>query len=130
MENINIQNIEAIPPYEGPHEIPGIRFRPARTALGVTSWGMNIIELDPDCTGYPEHDHASEGHEEVYVILRGAVVLHAGGEERTLGQGDMVRVSPELTRKFVTKDQARHAPRARWYPRRGLQARDGRIEKV
>ena len=105
MENITIQNIEAIAPYEGPHAIPGIRFRPARTALGVTSWGMNVIELDPNNTGYPEHDHASEGHEEVYLVLRGTVVLQADGEERTLGQGDMVRVPPELARKFVTKDQ-------------------------
>lgn len=102
MDGITLKNIEDIAPYAGANAISGIRFRPLRQALGVSSWGMNVLELDPHCTGYPEHDHASEGHEEVYVVLRGSVVLRAGGDERTLSQGDFVRVAPETKRKFVT----------------------------
>lgn len=105
MDGITVKTIEQIEAYDGPHAIPGIRFRPARQALGVTSWGMNVLELDPNCSGYPEHDHASDGHEEVYVVLRGSVVLRVGDEEQVLSQGDFVRVAPQLRRQLVTRDE-------------------------
>jgi quercetin dioxygenase-like cupin family protein len=66
---------------------------------------MSVLELDPHATGYPEHDHGNDGHEEVYLVLRGSVVLQVGGAERVLSQGEFVRVAPETTRKFVTRDE-------------------------
>ena len=103
MDSITVKKIDEIEAYAGANAIPGIRFRPARQALGVSSWGMNVIELDPQCSGYPEHDHESEGHEEVYLVLRGSIVLQTGGSERVLSQGEFVRVAPETKRKFVTR---------------------------
>lgn len=105
MNDVSVKAIEEIEAYAGKNAIPGIRFRPARQALGVSSWGMSVLELDAECSGYPEHDHASEGHEEVYLVLKGSVVLRANGEERTLSAGDFVRVAPEVKRKFVTKKE-------------------------
>ncbi len=105
MDSITVKKIEEIDAYAGPNTIRGIRFRPARQALGVTSWGMNVIELDPHCSGYPEHDHESEGHEEVYLVLRGSLALRAGGAERVLSQGDFVHVAPQTRRKFVTRNE-------------------------
>jgi quercetin dioxygenase-like cupin family protein len=105
MDPITVKNIEQIEPYSGQNAIRGIRFRPARQALGVSSWGMNVIELDPHTSGYPEHDHESEGHEEVYLVLRGSIVLQSDGTERVLSQGDFVRVAPEAKRKFVTREE-------------------------
>jgi uncharacterized cupin superfamily protein len=105
MNTITVKKIEDIDAYAGPHAIPGIRFRPAREALGVSSFGMSLLELDPHCSSYPEHDHADDGHEEVYVVLRGAIVLIAAGEERPLSMGELVRVPGNLKRKFVTRDQ-------------------------
>ena len=105
MESITVKNIEQIEPYAGANAIPGIRFRPVRQALGVSSWGMSVLELDPHCTGYPEHDHANDDHEEVYVVLRGSIVLQAAGSERVLSQGDFVRVAPDTKRKFVTREE-------------------------
>lgn len=104
MESIVRAHVSSIPAYSGPHAIPGIRFRPAREALSVSSWGMNVLELDPGCEGYPEHDHASDGHEEVYVVLRGAVTLHAGATSYELVEGDLVRVPGAVKRKLVTTD--------------------------
>ncbi len=92
-----------IPAYDGPHAIPGIRFRAARAALGVTAWGMNVLELDPNNSGHPEHDHAGDGQEEVYVVLDGSVVLVVDGVERVLVAGDLARVAPEARRKLVTR---------------------------
>jgi uncharacterized cupin superfamily protein len=105
MNDVHVKSIEAIEAYAGENAIPGIRFRPARQALGVSSWGMSVLELDPECTGYPEHHHESEGHEEVYLVLEGSVVLRANGEERTLSAGDFVRVAPHVSRKFITKNE-------------------------
>ena len=62
---------------------------------------MGLLEIEAGCTGYPEHDHLSDGQEEVYVIVRGSAILIAGGEQYTLEQGAMVRVAPETKRKFV-----------------------------
>jgi len=105
MDDITVKSIEEIAPYAGLNAISKIRFRAMRQALGVSAWGMNVFELDPDCAGYPEHDHQKDGQEEVYVVLRGSVVLRAGGAERTLSQGDFVRVGPETKRAFVTRSE-------------------------
>ncbi|HHO49416.1 MAG TPA: cupin domain-containing protein [Deltaproteobacteria bacterium] len=95
-----------IPAYEGPHEIPGIRFRHARRILGVSAWGMNVLELQAGCTDYPEHDHVHDGQEEVYVVLRGRAVLHADGQRHPLPAGSMVRVPPEVRRSLTTDEGA------------------------
>lgn len=102
---VTVEKISEIAHYQGEGEIPGIRFRPAKIAMGVSAWGMNVIELDAGCEGYPEHDHAHDGQQEVYVVLEGSAVLVADGAEHPAGVGDMVRVAAETTRKWVTRDQ-------------------------
>ena len=101
MTDIEVRHIDDIAPYAGPHAIDGIRFRAAGRALGVTAWGMNILEIDAGCEAHPEHDHTQDGQEEVYVILRGSARLVAGGETRILREGDLARVGPERTRKLL-----------------------------
>ncbi|MEM9691360.1 MAG: cupin domain-containing protein [Myxococcota bacterium] len=105
LDDITIASIESIAPYSGPHAIEGIRFRPARQALGVTAWGMSVLELDPHCRGYPAHDHGADGQEEVYVVLRGSAVLAVEGAERRLVAGELVRVPPARTRHWRTEDE-------------------------
>ncbi len=104
MEDITVKSIESVAPYSGPHEIPGIGFRHIREALGVTAWGMNVLDFAPNTTGYPEHDHVGDGQEEVYVVLRGAVTLEAGGASKVLNAGDFARVAPHVKRKLITTD--------------------------
>ena len=104
MADITVKTIDDIPPYSGPHEIPGIRFHPAREALGVSAWGMNVLQLAPGCEGYPEHDHVKDGQEEVYVVLEGSISFEAKGEVKVLSQGAFVRVAPEVRRRFFTTD--------------------------
>jgi len=105
MSDVTIQAIEDVAPYDGEHAIPGIRFRPMQQALGVSSWGMNVLELDANNEGHPEHHHQSDGHEEVYFVVRGTVVLRAGDEEHILRAGTFARVPGAVTRKLVTKDE-------------------------
>jgi uncharacterized cupin superfamily protein len=103
--SVVVKTIRDIPAYDGPHAIPGIRFRAARSALGVEAWGMNVLELDAGCEGHPEHDHAHDGQEELYVVLEGSIVLRAEGTERVLAKGDMARVGPDVVRKLVTRGE-------------------------
>ncbi len=74
--------------------------RRARSALGVTSFGMQILELPPNLEGYPEHDHAEGGQEEVYVVLRGAGEIEVDGERVPLDTETIIRVGPEAKRKI------------------------------
>src|SRR5512136_3244233 len=101
MTDTKARRIEDIPFYQGPGAIPGIRFHSAGRELGVTSWGMNVLEIDAGVTAYPEHDHVKDGQEEVYVVLEGGGTLEAGGDRLDLSRGMLVRVGPSTRRKIV-----------------------------
>ena len=101
MSDVAAKRIEDIEHYTGPGAIPGIKFHPAGRVLGVTAWGMNALEIEAGCTRYPEHDHAGDGQEEVYAVLRGSGILEAGGERIALAPGVLVRVGPHQRRKIL-----------------------------
>jgi uncharacterized cupin superfamily protein len=103
--DVTIKNAGEISYYQGPGAIPGIKFRLAGRELGVTAWGMNVVEIEAGCSAYPEHDHSKDGQEEVYVILKGSATLSAGGTERRLEAGTLVRVGPTTRRKFIPGPQ-------------------------
>ena len=77
-------------------------FKRARAELGVESFGMQVMDLPPNLEQFPEHDHEHDGQEEVYVLLRGAADLEVEGERFPLDTETIVRVSPEVKRKFYT----------------------------
>jgi uncharacterized cupin superfamily protein len=101
MGDVKAKRLDEVPYYEGKNAIPGIKFRSAGRELGVTAWGMNVLEIDAGCTAYPEHDHVKDGQEEVYVVLRGSGTLDAGDEQTVLAAGTLVRVGPSEKRKIV-----------------------------
>ncbi|HWX46279.1 MAG TPA: hypothetical protein VNY52_13290 [Solirubrobacteraceae bacterium] len=72
----------------------------ARAELGVTSFGVQIVDLPPNYADYPEHDHESDGQEEVYVVLRGAGEIDIAGERKELVSDVLVRVGPAVKRKL------------------------------
>ncbi len=82
----------------------GGKFLYARKALGVAAWGMNVLRLSPNWDGYPDHDHAKDGQEEVYIVLEGDATLQTGNESWNLVPGMMARVGPEQKRKIVPGD--------------------------
>jgi quercetin dioxygenase-like cupin family protein len=79
--------------------------RRVRAGLGVTSFGMQVIELPPNADMYPEHDHSHDEQEEVYTVLSGRTTLRIGGEDHELEPGVFVRVGAHEKRKFVTGDE-------------------------
>lgn len=100
MSELQIQGIDEVEPYRGPHELEGIAFKPVGAALGVTAWGMNVLEMAPGASTYPEHDHSEDGQEEVYFVLDGTAMLKCGDEEREVDAGSFVRVPPGTTRSW------------------------------
>lgn len=74
-------------------------FKRARAELGVESFGMQIIDMPPSYDGYPEHDHAEDGQEEVYVTLRGGGEIEIEGERHPLDEDHVARVGPGVKRK-------------------------------
>ena len=100
MADVTIKRFDDLDSYEGKG-----RFRYAAKSLGVTSWGMNMLFLPAGWSDYPDHDHAKDGQEEVYVALTGSAQLQAGDETFTLEPGTLVRVGPAQKRKIVPGPQ-------------------------
>jgi mannose-6-phosphate isomerase-like protein (cupin superfamily) len=113
MADLTHAKIEDIDAIEGFFE--GIKFHRAAAGLGVSSFGISIIDLAPGADEYPEHDHSAEGiggrmfakrpqqlgQEEVYAALRGSGTLEADGERYPLDSDHIARVGPDVKRKVV-----------------------------
>jgi mannose-6-phosphate isomerase-like protein (cupin superfamily) len=80
-------------------------FVKARAELGVTAFGMQVIQLPPDYADYPEHDHTESGQEEVFVALSGSGWIEVDGERVELDSETLVRVGPEARRKVFAGPQ-------------------------
>jgi hypothetical protein len=74
-------------------------FKRVRAELGVESFGMAIIDLPPNFENYPEHDHAQDGQEEVFVALRGGGEIEIAGERFPLDPDHIARVASGTMRK-------------------------------
>src|SRR5262245_25354180 len=77
-------------------------FRRVRAGLGVTSFGLAVIDLPANFTVYPEHDQTHDDQEEVYTPLFGKVTLRLGAEEHELEPGVFARVGATEKRKLIT----------------------------
>jgi uncharacterized cupin superfamily protein len=76
------------------------RFVSLRRQLGVTSFGMNQLVLEPRQRSRI-HRHAHQ--EEVYLVLEGTLTLLVEREEHVLARGELVRVAPDLRRQLVNR---------------------------
>ncbi len=79
----------------------GGAFKKARAALGVRAFGMQVIDMPANAEGYPEHDHAADGQEEVYVALRGGGELDIEGDRVPLDADHLVSVRAGTRRKVL-----------------------------
>ena len=78
-----------------------------RAHIGVSSFGLAVLDLPPDVTRYPEHDHRGDRQEEVYLLLRGTgwLEVSSDGAEREridLDEETFVRVGPSVRRKVFS----------------------------
>ncbi len=78
----------------------GERFQALRRELGVSTFGLNLILLQPGQVG---RIHRHEHQEEVYLVLDGELSLYVEGDEHVLGQGALARVAPSVRRQLVNR---------------------------
>jgi len=68
-----------------------------RRGLGVSSFGLNIVEVEPGGS-LTEHDELERDQEEVFVFLSGESTLVIDGQEIPAPAGTYARVAPEARR--------------------------------
>jgi mannose-6-phosphate isomerase-like protein (cupin superfamily) len=69
--------------------------------LGVQSFGLQVLDLPGGFADYPEHDHAHDRQEEVYVVLAGSAEFEIAGERAQAEAGTMLRVDADARRTLV-----------------------------
>jgi uncharacterized cupin superfamily protein len=79
-------------------------FKRVRAELEVESFGIQLIDLPPNFENYPEHDHAEDGQEEVFVALRGGGEIEIEGERYPLDPDHIARVASGVKRKLWPGD--------------------------
>ena len=74
-----------------------------RSGLGISAFGVQIIDFPPDYTT-KSHDEAETGQEELYLALRGAgeLVIGSGEQRLPLEPGHVARVGPGVERTIAT----------------------------
>ena len=73
----------------------------AGAELGVASFGIQVFDFPAGFPDYPEHDHSSEGMEEVYVVLRGSAEFEIDGERVSLDRERMLWIGADSKRKLL-----------------------------
>jgi uncharacterized cupin superfamily protein len=76
------------------------RFVSLRRALGVTSFGINLMLLRPRQQGRI-HRHTEQ--EEVYLVIEGVLTLSTEGDERELRRGELARVAAGVRRRLMNR---------------------------
>ena len=95
---VTLDELERVPLEEG-------WWRPVRRRLGVTAFGVNAYSAD--AAGDPlieDHDETSPGaggHEELYVVARGAAIFTVGGERVEAREGTLLLIDPGVRRSAV-----------------------------
>jgi quercetin dioxygenase-like cupin family protein len=76
------------------------RWSLARRSLGLKSFGMNVVDIEPG-DRIPEHDETERGQEEVFIVLSGDATIVVDGEEHPAPAGTFARVDPPHVRSVV-----------------------------
>jgi mannose-6-phosphate isomerase-like protein (cupin superfamily) len=82
---------------------PGLDWRPVRDHLGIRSFGVNaFLGAQPGDRVVELHEETG-GHEELYVVVRGAARFVLDGEEDEVPAGSVVHVASGTQREaFAT----------------------------
>jgi tetratricopeptide (TPR) repeat protein len=93
-----VKHLDEIEPVDG--------WLPIRRRLGITAFGVNAWRPQSDGrTIIGEHDEATTGHEELYVVIKGHATFTVDGNEIDAPAGTFVFVSdPSLKRGAVAAE--------------------------
>jgi mannose-6-phosphate isomerase-like protein (cupin superfamily) len=75
-----------------------------REPLDSEKVGVTITRCEPNWKSRP-HDHAENGHEEIYVLIEGTATVVIDGESVNMEDGDAVWIPPQATRQIRNDDE-------------------------
>jgi uncharacterized cupin superfamily protein len=86
---------------------PSLDWRPVRDHLGISAFGVNaFIGAQAGDRVVELHDERELGHEELYVVVRGAARFVVDGGEHAVPAGTVVLVAAQSTREaFATEPE-------------------------
>ena len=95
--------LDAIPRAADPCD-PSLDWRPVRDHVGISAFGVNaFLGAAIGDRVVERHDEGDGGHEELYVVVRGAARFVLDGAEHEVPAGSVVLVAPGTTREaFAT----------------------------
>jgi mannose-6-phosphate isomerase-like protein (cupin superfamily) len=88
------------------NEIPPVKpdwpatWKSVRHHFGITAFGINAVTKDADNVLIPEHNESDSGQQELYFVNRGSVRVTLDGEQHEAGEGAMIAIEPEVSRKI------------------------------
>jgi uncharacterized cupin superfamily protein len=74
----------------------------ARRSLGLESFGMTLVEIEPG-GGIPEHNEVERDQEEIFIVLEGDVAIVVDGTEHPAPSGTFARLAPRPLRSVVNR---------------------------
>ena len=80
---------------------PSLDWRPVRDHLGISAFGVNaFLGAQPGDRVVELHDEdGDDGHEELYVVVRGAARFVIDGDEHVVAAGSVALVAPGTARE-------------------------------
>ncbi len=99
-EIASIDELESLPVDD-----EGLTWRPIRRRFGITAFGTNAYTAAKAGERVvEEHTEAANGHEELYVVVRGRATFTLDGEEVDAPPGTLVYVKPATKRGAVARE--------------------------
>lgn len=83
----------------------GATWKLARKALGTAAFGYNLVEIEPGGQ-IPEHDEASSGQVELYIVLEGEAVMRLDGEDHPAPAGTFASIEPPASRTILNRSDS------------------------
>jgi quercetin dioxygenase-like cupin family protein len=77
----------------------------ARKACGTTSFGYNLVEIEPGGQ-IPEHTESESGQVELYLILEGEATMRLDGEDHPAPAGTFASIEPAAERTILNRSDA------------------------
>ena len=98
-EIAHVDELDALPVNSGEFV-----WRPVRRRFGITAFGTNAYTAEKAGQRVIEEHAESDGHEEMYVVLRGRATFTLGDEEVDAGPGTLVYVRPGTRRGAIAAE--------------------------
>ena len=98
-ETAHVDELEAYPVNGGEFV-----WRPVRRRFGISAFGSNAYSAEKAGQRVIEEHSEANGHEEMYVVLRGRVTFQLDEEELDAGPGTLVFVRPQTRRGAIATE--------------------------